>query len=489
MIKMLFNIIILGFLINILSFTLLHSNIGIASLIIILNIIIAVVLLLHAHKYAKIFGMFNLVSLFSIFFAAYNCIFPIQVSIEYIYGNNIEYIYPLYFIIRDYLFTSLLVFISGILFIIGCILVNNIHVKSKLFCSRIDYNISFIVGIMLFLLGIILLLLDYNRIGGFIHAMTMDRVVRMNMLSQIRGNLPYNSFILVGIALMAYSSFVSCKVNLIKTIVTYSCSIFYIILLVLSGDRRFCLYIILIILSLYSFLKKPIILNKRIIVFAILIYILFAIFQNSRWMLPLILRGDITFANAYRVFISNFSPALLLPSSTEFVGPYFSLLYYSKCNPALLGGTSYFYALPYLLPRSLYPTTKVPTISQNFAYQIHQAFFSDRQGVIGWGFNPVAESIANFGYVGPLIIFIFFGITFSLLCKIQNKGLGAIIAAIIMPVAFNLNRADFANTVQEVVYNLALVILATILILIVQQSIPLNTKNHSCDLNGTRNLK
>lgn len=486
MTKILFNIIILGFLISILSFILLDSNIGIASLIIILNIIIAVVFLLHAHKYAKIFGVFNLVSLFSIFFAAYNCIFPIQVSIEYIYGNNIEYIYPLYFIIRDYLFTSLLVFISGILFIIGCILANNIHVKSKIFCSKIDYNISFIVGIMLFLIGIILLFLDYNRIGGFIHAMTMDRVVRMNMLSQIRGNLPYNSFILVGIALMAYSSFVSCKVN--KTIVTYSCSIFYIILLVLGGNRRFCLYTILIILSLYSFLKKSIILNKRIIVFAILIYILFAIFQNFRWMLPLILRGDITFANAYRVIISNFSPALLLPGSTEFGGPYFSLLYYSKYNPALLEGTSYFYALPYLLPRSLYPT-KVPTISQNFAGQIHQAFFSDRQGVVGWGFNPVAESIANFGYVGPLIIFIFFGIIFSLLCKIQNKGLGAVIVAIIMPAAFNLNRADFANTVQEVVYKLALVILATILILIVQQSIPLNTKNHSRDLNGTRNLK
>jgi len=446
------------------------------------------VFLLHAHKYAKIFGVFNLVSLFSIFFAAYNCIFPIQVSIEYIYSKNIEYIYPLYFIISDYLFTSLLVFVSGISFVIGCILVNNIHVKSKLFCSKIDYNISFIVGIMLFLIGIILLFLDYSRIGGFIHAMTMDRVVRMNMLSQIRGNLPYNSFILVGIALMAYSYFVSCKVNLIKTIVTYSCSIFYIMLLVLGGDRRFCLYTILIILSLYSFLKKPIILNKRMIVSAILIYILFAIFQNFRWMLPLILRGDITFANAYRVIISNFSPALLLPGSTEFGGPYFSLLYYSKYNPALLEGTSYFYALPYLLPRSLYPT-KVPTISQNFAGQIHQAFFSDRQGVIGWGFNPVAESIANFGYVGPLIIFIFFGIIFSLLCKIQNKGLGAIIVAIIMPAAFNLNRADFANTVQEVVYKLALVILATILILIVQQSIPLNTKNHSRDLNGTRNLK
>lgn len=489
MTKILFNIIILGFLISILSFILLDSNIGIASLIIILNIIIAVVFLLHAHKYAKIFGVFNLVSLFSIFFAAYNCIFPIQVSIEYIYGNNIEYIYPLYFIIRDYLFTSLLVFISGILFIIGCILANNIHVKSKIFCSKIDYNISFIVGIMLFLIGIILLFLDYNRIGGFIHAMTMDRVVRMNILSQTRGNLPYNTFILVGIAFMAYSSFVGCNVNLIKTIVTYSFSIFYIILLVLSGDRRLCLYTILVILSLYSFLKKPIMLNKRIIVFAILIYILFAIFQNTRWMLPLILRGDITFANAYHVIMSNFSPALLLPSSTEFVGPYFSLLYYSKYNPALLGGTSYFYALPYLLPRSLYPTTKVPTISQNFAYQIYQAFFSDRQGVIGWGFNPVAESIANFGYVGPLIIFIFLGIVFSLLCKIQNKGLGAIIVAIIMPVAFNLNRADFANTIQEVVYNLALVILATILVLIVQQSIFLNAKNHSRDLKGTRNLK
>lgn len=101
MTKILFNIIILGFVSSILSFVILHSNIGIVSLIIILNIILAIVLLLNAHKYAKIFGVFNLVSLFSIFFAAYNCIFPIQINIEYIYGKNIEYIYPLYFTISN----------------------------------------------------------------------------------------------------------------------------------------------------------------------------------------------------------------------------------------------------------------------------------------------------------------------------------------------------------------------------------------------------
>ena len=472
-----FLTIILGVLIGALSSVFLQWDIITAWFVILVNIILIIIVGWFAWSKTNENGLFNIVVMFSLCFIAYNSILPIEVGFEYLTTQDITLDYPIKFGIENYVLTTFLSLISGIMFIFGSKIAKLFSFKSKLLAKELDINLSFLGGTVLFLIGFILFFLDYSRIGGYLNAMSMDRVVRLNLLSQTPGNLPCNTFILVGIAFMAYGSF-SLNRPKIKTYLTFVFCLFYLILLLISGDRRYSLYIILVLLTVYSFKKKPIKLNKKIIIIGICIYILFAIFQNSRWMLPLIVSGRLTFADAYELFMNNFSISFLLPGSTEFAGPYFSLLYYSEMNSNLLGGFSYLYALPYLLPRSIYPGFKLPTISQDFALQIHQTFYAGRQGVVGWGFSPIAESLANFGYLGPVIVFLALGFILSSISKIQNKGLGVIIMAVISPIAFNLNRADFANAFMEITYNILLAFLVAIVVWIVQYAVSHNIINN-----------
>jgi len=472
-----FQAIILGFLIGILSSIFLKWDVGAAWLIILLSVILAIILGWFAWHKANKSSIFNIVVMFSLFFLAYNIILPIEVGFKYLITQDIGLSYPIKFDLEDYVLTTFLSLLSGIMFAFGSKLADRVSFKPMLLKNKLHWSLSFIAGVVLFATGVTLFFLDYSRIGGYFNAMAMDRVIRLNLISEMRGNLPYIQFILVGAAFMSYGSYSGNRAK-IKTILTFTCCLFFIVLLAIGGDRRYCLYIMLVIFSVYSFVKKPIRLNKRIIIIGICVYILFAIFQNTRWMLPLIVRGNLTLADAYQLFMNSFSIESLLPGSTEFAGPYLSLLYYSTMNSTLLGGASYLYAFPYLLPRSLYPGVKSPTISQDFALQIHQSFYSGRTGIVGWGFSPVAESIANFGYIGPIIVFMVFGFVLSLISKVQNEGLGAIIMAVISPIAFNLNRADFANAFQEVVYNIIIVVVTAVVIWIVQYVASLNINDY-----------
>jgi oligosaccharide repeat unit polymerase len=466
-------LLILGVFISGLSCLFLASETRIALLTILISFTLMVTLGLFIWWNAKKNGIFDIIVLFSVFFLVYNAFLPIEVSLQYLLSHKIDLNYPLQFGIEQFTLTALLSLLAGTMFMIGTKLKFGLgpSVGTRLLDIKLDHNLSYYMGFLLYVFGVLLFFLDYNRVGGFFYALKLDRVIRLNLLSATRGSLPYFPFVLVGIALMAYGSLIKSKFK-IKLFLTIVLSLFFISLLALGGDRRFSLYILLVLLSTYSLIKGPIRLNWRILLAGIIIYILFVVFQKTRWMFPLIFKGDLTLQSAYQIFISNFSYTMFFLGSTEVMGPYLSLLHYSAYTPPLLVGKSYLYALPYLLPRSLYIGMKAPTISQEFAYQIHEAFYYQNLGITGWGFNPVAESIANFGFMGPIIVFLLVGLIFALANRIKKRGkLGGIIYVLLSPVVFNLNRADFANAFQEITYYIVLVFVVFMLICLIQGSL------------------
>lgn len=476
---MVLALVISGIFVGALAYFFSASETGFAILTILISITLIVILGRYIWREARKAGIFDIAVLFSLFFLAYNTALPIEVSLRYLSSHDVELGYPLDFGIEQFALTAFLSLLAGAMFVVGAKLASRISFNPGIPAVRLDDNLSLLAGTILFAFGLLLFFLDYSRIGGYLNALTMDRVVRLNLLSELRGNLPYSPFILVGLAFMAYASLISRRSRL-RVTMTITGSLFFMSLLMIGGDRRFSLYILLVLFSVYSTLKGPIRLSRRILWAGLCMYGLFAIFQSVRWMFPLIVAGDLSFQTALPLLAHKLSYTLLLPSSTEFAGPYLSLLYYTTTVPSPMGGTSYLYALPYLLPRSLYPGTKVPTISQDFALQIHQAFYYQRPGIVGWGFNPVAESIANFGYAGPVIVFVSLGFIFTLATRLKNRGaIGRLVLAVMSPVAFNLNRADFANAFQEIAYNVVFVIAVAIVIWIMQNAFVINIALHN----------
>jgi len=459
-----------GAFIAVLTCLFLASETGFALLIILISFTLMITLGTFTWRNARENGIFDIVVLFSLFFLAYNVLLPLEVSLQYLLSHKIELNYPLQFGMEQFTLTAFLSLLGGIMFMIGTKLNLGFGspAGSRIFAVKLNNNLSFYTGTILFVFGVLLFFLDYSRIGGYFNALAMDRVARLNLLSALRGNLPYFPFVLVGLSLMAYASLIKSKFKL-RLGLTIVCSLFFISLLGIGGDRRYSLYVLLVLFSIYSFVRGPIRLNRQILLAGICVYFLFVIFENVRWMFPLILQGDLKSQTAYQLFVSDLSYALFLPGSTETAGPYLSLLWYATNTEYLLGGKSYLYAIPYLLPRSFYPGTKMPTISQDFALQIHEAFYYQTSGIVGWGFNPVAESLANFGFVGPIIVFPLIGLIFASANCLKKGGMtGKLILALLSPIAFNLNRADFANAFQEVIYYVALAFIVVIWVYVLQ---------------------
>ena len=114
-----------------------------------------------------------------------------------------------------------------------------------------------------------------------------------------------------------------------------------------------------------------------------------------------------------------------------------------------------------ILPRSLYPGEKPLTIAQSFANYIHDVYYPFRESVIGWGFSPIAEAYINFGVIGVFIIFLLLSVLFKGISKIKwETNHGILIASILIPQAFNLNRINFSSVVQETFFNLLILILS-----------------------------
>ncbi|ADI28216.1 O-antigen polymerase [Geobacillus sp. C56-T3] len=468
-----FLLIVLSSIIGLFSVLVGYINEGVFGkgiIIILLSCINGSILLLYMRqRLKKTADIMDFGFIFSGFFIVYNVFLLLNVGVSFSQQGLVKTQYPISFEADIYIKASLLVFLACSGLLVGETIFKQSNekryeIEKILFNS--GNNVYYVSGVLLFVIGIILLFFDYNRIGGFFYALKLDRGVRMDLLSQSRGNLPYSSFIFTGLALIAFSlrrlSIKSFKSIILMVLLAAWCT-----LLIIQGDRRFLLYSFLIFFTIYFYGKKINI--KRVLFSLILLYVLFSVFQQVRYMIPLILNSEASISDLVNKVRKDFNIEWLLPVSNEAAGPYFTLLWHLKFGFSTLYGYSYVMSIPNILPRSLYPGEKPLTIAQDFANYIHDVYYPFRSSIIGWGFSPIAEAYVNFGVAGVFIVFLLLSLLFRKISEIKHRANGywIMIVGSLMPQAFNLNRINFSSVVQESVINLFILFFSVFFIHIV----------------------
>lgn len=316
------------------------------------------------------------------------------------------------------------------------------------------------LGIVFFLLGVILYLLDLGRLGG-LQAILVPRVERLYALAEARVSLPFAPVLFSGLALAFLGWIRQGGKRGASLFVLLS---LWIVFLLLQGDRRFVLYTVLILVGVLSAFKGfKLTFSLRLLFYGIGAYFLMAFFGSTRWLLTPLLQGSYSLKEACSWVAENISSSWFLPFNNEFAGPYTTLVFsledpqWQMLAGSPLMGLSYLMALPNLLPRSLYPGEKWQTLSFRFSDYTYESYLSALTAApIGLGFSPLAEAVLNFGngLWAPLAFFFLLGLFAARLSRWARRRPfpGGIVYALLLPQAFNLNRIDFAWSFQEAFY-------------------------------------
>ncbi|MCW1311246.1 MAG: oligosaccharide repeat unit polymerase [Candidatus Parvarchaeota archaeon] len=412
----------------------------------------------------KIFGISDPVLIFSLIFLFYNGLVLINFSYFLNYGVLALELFPTSFTSNVVLKASFFALTSYFGFLGGVLILqnekrlsNDSSIKYDFNNENLNYDSLILLSVIFYFLGIVMFFLTYSGIKGFVGSLSINRVARLNTLAQ-ESSLPYPGFIFVSIAIMFYVSL--CKKSKLFFLIFSMFFSFLALLLILQGDRRFLVYSIIILIVIWGvvygdeYLKK-LSFSRLIPMFLLVLfgYLLFSFFEKVRFLIPIIVSKMWTWNESLAWIKTHISIDWFMPARTEFGAPYFSLLYYLQNNTSRLYGSSYAFALPYLIPRRFYPGIKPPFLADVFSLRIHDEFMSTSNVVKGWGYSPIAEAFQNFGLVGPFLVFFVLAIFIVKLSSLKKRGFwGTLTFALLMPELLNFNRMCFAPVFQEAVF-------------------------------------
>jgi hypothetical protein len=314
-------------------------------------------------------------------------------------------------------------------------------------------------GFLMYAIGVVLYLLQFNQYGGYISALAILRTDRFDLDAAAGLSYPYLAFVVPGIACMGYGS--QGKDAKGKKVAFYALVTLWCGLVLPQGDRRLALQAVLSVMAVLSVFRPNLLkLRFRSWFFIAAAYLLMCAFGNIRFAIAVVASGKSTASQVVEEIGSGWSNDFILPEHTEFAGPYLSLLSAVSDHTQYLYGSSYYESFLAVVPRFLYPGQKPSQLSNEFASQMHQGGGS----VAGWGYNPVAEALVNFGPAGVAFLFVLWALFFLMIGSLRHRGVpGIILFSVLFSEAVNANRIDFANVYFESVHFLAGVVIATMI--------------------------
>jgi hypothetical protein len=424
----------------------------VAGLILLMSLLIFLLSGLTAWLRYRHYGLMDPFLLFTLFFALYNGPFLLEVAWSISKGITPSSMFPVEFTSETYLKAALASCFAAAGLHFSAVFVSLGHKKKRNTAVQSIIPTPW-VGILVFFFGLVLFILDLQRIGGFWSSLSLPREVRLNLLSELRFNLPYAPFLFSGLACV----WLDYARGYLRGFWALGFLGLWCSLMLIQGDRRFLSYAILIAIAAYTAVRYPKLRIKLKFALAFtVIFVAFAFFSQARWLIQRLISGQMSLREAMEWVKQNASPLSLLPGKNEFAGPYFTLLYsieylYPTDTPLL--GASYLQAVPNLLPRSLYPGDKPSTLDFAFADLIHQRYMSWREATIGWGYSPVAEAYNNFRLWGIPLVFFVIGLFWEWVARLRYKNwVGILLYALLIPQTLNLNRTTIAWSFQEGVY-------------------------------------
>lgn len=322
--------------------------------------------------------------------------------------------------------------------------------------SANECTASFLTGTVFYLTGIGLYMAEYWQIGGYMQSVAMDRGQRWEALTHVV-SMPYEGFVLVGLALMIYASVGIAKSRLM---LSSAACLAWLVIVLLQGDRRLALQMIMAMGVVIGALRPKITkLRPVALVYIAGAYFVAVLFGQYRTLIYDLAAGRSTLKQA-QIAAEGEDSIIDKPEQSELGGPYISVLYYSDGAEPLRWGSSYAMSIPAFVPRALYPGAKVPAISAD----LDQALYEGIGPVYGLGFSPVAEGFANFGLAGPFAVMALWAMFFAWVGSNRYRGLiGMMICATLLQEAVNANRIDFRYVYLEFVYCVSVVPVAVII--------------------------
>jgi hypothetical protein len=404
-------------------------------------------------------GIMDPTALFPAFFGMYNGVTLIRFLSD---GARNHLSYPV-------TFDPEVFFRAGVLSALGAIFIAitwavwkpPVHKK---FAVR-DVTGWFTVGTLFYAIGVLLYFLQYLQLGGYWAALAVNRVERYQRMTETL-SLPYTTFVLVGLAMMAASG----RNRGLKRTATLLMTAFWCVIVMAQGERRMVLQAVFAITCAATFrVAGSTRIKARHLLLAILAYAAFSIAGQLRLLIPSLAAGRALYSVVSDSLpghrISDLSDTELLlesikPENTELAGPYLSVLYNAEHVRDYIFGSSYAGTIVTFLPRVLYPGTKPLSPTQQLDIEMHRG----SGPVSGWGYSPIAEAFLNFGLPGVCIISSLWMGAFIVLSGLRNFDWGLVTAAVLSSESVNVNRIDFRTVYLESFFCVVGVLLASLIV-------------------------
>lgn len=393
-------------------------------------------------------GWADLGAIFAVFFGLYNGLLPLEAGLDAAAGRATPWLYPDVFSLQVHTLAggwSLLALISYALVLRS---VTERGASPPPAPSR-AYGLGALSGSVAVVVGLALMVVDLARIGGLRAALSTQKGSRLDTLSEARGALPYQFVLLAGVVLL-WLHYATERTRRARALAWGALAGVSLVNLTF-GSRRYALYSVLAAFVIYSVLEHtPKFHVKRVVVILATGYLAFVSFGAVRSVIPRLVGGTSTVQESVAYGNRTLTIDSYRPSRTEFAGPYYSLLDAVEPSP-LAWGATYAESVLAVLPRSIYPGVKPPTPGQQFAQEIYERHPQQLSRASGWGFSPVAESLRNFGPVGPAAVFALLALVLHGLSRLRLGGTYAVLSlAVLAPQVVNLNRTSF--TLQEALF-------------------------------------
>jgi hypothetical protein len=298
-----------------------------------------------------------------------------------------------------------------------------------------------LAGAAVYTAGLGMMVGNFLRLGDLSQVLSLERGARYTLDSAARGSLPYVPFALAGIALL-WAAYVATR-SREDHLRALGAAILWILLNLFLGDRRWSLYVFIVVLAieegerLWRFR-----LRGKTIMAILALYIGAATFAQARYLVAPVLGDKLSIGEAVDTVREKASEEWLLPTNNEFAAPYFTLLYTLDQDKPHRYGATYLRSIPDVLPRSLYPGEKPPSLGSEYAQRIHDRYRPMQREVSGFGLSPLAEGYLNFGVIGAVFEILVAALIAAWLSRHRwRTPTGAFAFALLLPQALVFHRA------------------------------------------------
>jgi len=315
------------------------------------------------------------------------------------------------------------------------------------------------IAIVLVLAGYFFMVINYNRVGGLLTAISISRIERMALLSEERFNLPFIYFFITGFSLYVYNLIIISDIKKIiyqkKTEILILVVLFLPVLLfwLLEGERSNIIKILLPAIAMFLYKYS----HRISIKGALVVIALFLAFSFI---------GNVRASVSYSVLTQSIEPikeqmkgvslGWFIPR--EFAANFLSITATVGIHNEKRFGMTYINSLIGWLPRSIYPGKKPLSLSHELGDVLSASL--DRERRLGIGYSPVSEAYLNFGISGPLIVLFVFGVVSNLYSKLilLNRHIIKLFYFISLPLLIIYYRASVSSIISYLAYTTMILI-------------------------------